>query len=43
MQKQTFKKFIRPEEAPAGPITDRDLDILDAILRYRFSPAAQQQ
>ena len=37
----SFSKFIRPEEARRGQITDRDLDILDAVLRYRFSPASQ--
>ena len=36
-----FTKFVRPEVGLRGQITDRDLDILDAILRYRFSPAAQ--
>src|SRR5438046_640855 len=41
MKKQTFSKFIRPEAASSGPITDRDLDLLDGILRYRFSPASQ--
>src|SRR5258706_8209659 len=41
MQKQTFSKFIRPEVTTPRPITDRDLDLLDAILRYRFSPASQ--
>jgi hypothetical protein len=37
----TFSKFIRPEEARRGQITDRDLNILEAILRYRFCPASQ--
>lgn len=41
MQKQKFSKFIRPEQVSSGPITDRDLDLIDAILRYRFSPASQ--
>ncbi len=36
-----FSKFARPEKTKAGPITDRDLDLLDAVLRYRFSPATQ--
>ena len=36
-----FSKFIRPEVARSGQITDRDLDILDAVLRYRFCSAAQ--
>jgi hypothetical protein len=37
----TFSKFVRPENARSGQITDRDLDILDAVLRYRFISAAQ--
>jgi hypothetical protein len=41
MPRQSFSKFIRPEAPTSGPITDRDLDIIDAILRYRFSPASQ--
>jgi hypothetical protein len=38
-----FHKFVRPEAARPGQITDRDpdLDILDAVLRYRFCSAAQ--
>jgi hypothetical protein len=36
-----FTKFVRPDVGRRGRITDRDLDILDAVLRYRFSPAAQ--
>jgi hypothetical protein len=36
-----FSKFIRPEAGRPGQITDRDLDILDAVLRYRFCSAAQ--
>jgi hypothetical protein len=41
MPRQSFSKFIRPETPTSGPITDRDLDILDAVLRYRFISAAQ--
>ena len=41
MQPSGFSKFIRPEMPFHGPITDRDLDILDAVLRYRFISAAQ--
>src|SRR5437016_3398408 len=41
MKEQKFSKFIRPQEVTPGPITDRDLDLLDAVLRYRFSPASQ--
>lgn len=37
----TFSKFVRPEQIRPGQITDRDLDILDAVLRYRFVSAAQ--
>jgi len=41
MTKQKFSKFIRPEAGRPGQITDRDLDIFDAVLRYRFCSAAQ--
>jgi hypothetical protein len=41
MAMQKFSKFIRPEAARPGQITDRDLDIFDAVLRYRFCSAAQ--
>ena len=41
MGTQKFSKFIRPEAACPGQITDRDLDIFDAVLRYRFCSAAQ--
>lgn len=41
MAHQTFSKFIRPEVPARGLITDRDLDILSVVLRYRFAPAAQ--
>ena len=34
----SFSKFVRPETPKSGVITDRDLDIIEAILRYRFSP-----
>ena len=33
-----FSKFVRPEMVDRGRISDRDLDIIEAILRYRFSP-----
>jgi hypothetical protein len=36
-----FSKFVRPEEARPAQTSDRDLDILDAVLRYRFCSAAQ--
>src|SRR6267154_2484949 len=41
MDAPKFSKFVRPQTGRPGPITDRDLDILDAILRYRFCSAAQ--
>jgi hypothetical protein len=34
---EIFKKFVRPEAPGGGPITGRDLDIVEAILRHRFS------
>jgi hypothetical protein len=37
----SFAKFVRPETPTRGLITDRDLDIIGAILRYRFSPTSQ--
>jgi hypothetical protein len=37
----TFSKFARPESPRAGKITNRDLDIIEAILRYRFSPSSE--
>src|SRR5437667_5911552 len=41
MQAQRFSKFIRPQQPRAGRISQRDLDILSTILRYRFSPASE--
>ena len=41
MSKRAFSKFVRPFEPTGGVITDRDLDIVEAILRYRFSPSSQ--
>jgi hypothetical protein len=37
----TFAKFVRPEQPRPGTITERDIDIVEAILRYRFSPTSQ--
>src|SRR5215467_13133988 len=37
----SFSKFVRPEMPRNGVITDRDLDIIEAILRYRFSPTSE--
>jgi protein involved in plasmid replication-relaxation len=36
-----FAKFVRPETPSPGVTTERDLDIIEAILRYRFSPTSQ--
>ncbi len=36
-----FSKFARPEQPRRGVITDRDLDIIEAVLRYRFSPTSE--
>src|SRR2546425_1008123 len=41
MATQTFSKFIRPEDTDKGRISDRDLDIVEVILRYRFSPTSE--
>ena len=41
MNHKAFAKFVRPETPTPGVITDRDLDIIEAILRYRFSPTSQ--
>src|SRR5256885_1706044 len=41
MGTQTFSKFIRPAETDKGRISDRDLDILEAVLRCRFSPTSE--
>ena len=37
----SFSKFERPAVPGRRHTTDRDLDILEAVLRYRFSSAAQ--
>src|SRR5258708_17413507 len=41
MTPQLFSKFKRPEQPRRGIITDRDLDIIEAILRYRFCPTSE--
>jgi Replication-relaxation len=41
MARQSFSKFVRPQEVDRGQISDRDLDILAIVLRYRFCSAAQ--
>jgi hypothetical protein len=37
----SFAKFVRPEKPTPGLTTERDLNIIEAILRYRFSPTSQ--
>src|SRR5260370_6599906 len=37
----SFAKFQRPAQPKSGRITERDLDIVEAILRYRFSPTSE--
>jgi len=37
----SFPKFERPPQARNGRISERDLDIVEAILRYRFSPTSE--
>ena len=37
----SFSKFERPAVPGRGRTSDRDLDILDAVLRYRFCSAAE--
>jgi len=41
MATPAFKKFIRPEVPRAGVVTERDLDLVAAVLRYRFSPTSE--
>ena len=41
MATQIFLKFMRPERPRGGRLSDRDLDIIEAVMRYRFSPASQ--
>jgi hypothetical protein len=41
MATPAFKKFIRPEVARSGVVTERDLDILATVLKYRFSPTSE--
>src|ERR1700730_15359175 len=36
-----FSKFIRRDTGRSGQISDRDLDIIEVILRYRFSPTSE--
>src|SRR5258708_5105730 len=37
----SFSKFPRPELPGPSRTSDRDLDIVEAILRYRFSPTSE--
>src|SRR5947209_979469 len=37
----TFSKFVRPEQPSRSVLSERDLDILAAVLRYRFSPTSE--
>src|SRR5438874_111854 len=37
----SFSKFVRPDTPGRGVISERDLDIIEAILRYRFSPTSE--
>lgn len=41
MPRKTYNKFSRADEPAAITISDRDLDLLKAILRYRFSPTSE--
>src|SRR5689334_8570785 len=41
MASQLFSKFIRPSSPRPALITDRDLDALDVLVRYRFSPTSE--
>lgn len=43
MASKKFPKFARPETPISGPITDRDLDLLAAILCYRFFPSGSSR
>src|SRR5260370_22666659 len=36
----SFAKFERPPQPRTGRTSERDLDIIEAILRYRFSPTS---
>jgi hypothetical protein len=36
-----FSKFVRPETPSRGIVTERDPDIIEAVLRYRFSPTSE--
>jgi hypothetical protein len=36
-----FSKFVRPGTPSPGVTSDRDLDCIEAILRYRFSPTSE--
>src|SRR5438477_1924516 len=37
----SFSKFTRPAAPRRGTTSDRDLDSIEVILRYRFSPTSE--
>src|SRR5579863_6944088 len=37
----SFAKFVRPEQPRPGVVTERDLDIVATVLKYRFSPTSE--
>jgi hypothetical protein len=37
----SFTKFVRPEQPGPGVVTERDLDIVATVLKYRFSPTSE--
>jgi hypothetical protein len=36
-----FSKFARPQKPRSGVISERDIDIVETILRFRFSPTSE--
>ena len=41
MATQIFSKFTRPERPRRGRLSERDLDVIETVMRYRFLPASQ--
>ena len=37
----SFSKFIRPESPRRGVLTPGDLEVLEIVLRFRFSPTSE--
>jgi hypothetical protein len=37
----SFAKFVRPQQPRPGAVSERDLDIVATVLRYRFSPTSE--